>query len=82
MLKDYSGDQEYVDQNSEGYVHLDERDRLVLVNDNSGKWKVVRKSAVIYVLTKDKHKLSSDRLQRVQEKEYTMNTASKHKKRY
>lgn len=34
---------------------------------------VVRKSSICWLLSKDKCKLSSDRLQRVQEKEYLGN---------
>ncbi|KAG4072027.1 hypothetical protein HA402_008468 [Bradysia odoriphaga] len=53
-------------------ISLSEEGPFVVVIDGTGKSKVVRKSAVCYVLARDKHKLSSDRLQRVQEKEYTV----------
>lgn len=56
---------------------LDENGPFTRVVGNSGKSKVVRKSAICYVLSKDKHKLSSDRLQRVQEKEYLLDHKSK-----
>lgn len=51
-------------------IQLDERSKYAIVSDNNGKEKVVRKSAVCYMLSRNKYKLSSDRLQRVKEKEY------------
>lgn len=71
MLKDYGN----VD--SKGSVRLNERSPFVVVTDNNGKEMVVRKTSVCWLLPKEKFKLSSDRLQRVQEKDYT-NTSSKY----
>ncbi|KAG4068990.1 hypothetical protein HA402_008461 [Bradysia odoriphaga] len=78
MLKDYTPIlQKQFDENSEnsfenpGDVTIDEIGPFTIVVDGTGKSKVVRKSAVCYVLNRDKYKLSSDRLQRVQEKEYS-----------
>lgn len=56
-LKDYSG----------AGFDIDEKDPLTVVEDNAGNAKVVRKSAVCWYLQQNKCKLSSDRLQRVQE---------------
>lgn len=78
MLKNYSAKlgKDTVN-NLEDDKMSDEKCRFTCVVDNTGKSKVVRKSAVCYMLSKDKHKLSSDRLQRVQEKEYVVDHASK-----
>lgn len=78
MLKDYNLKREILADDNTGKIKLDENDIFVVVVDNNGKEKVVRKSAVCYVLSKDKTKLSSDRLLRVQEKEYAVNNSSKH----
>lgn len=82
MLKEYNPQRKDItdgdDVDSEKIL-LDERSIFVVVADSNGKEKVVRKSAVCYVLSKDKHKLSSDRLRRVQEKEYgNITGSSKH----
>lgn len=69
MLKDYGN------VNSKGSACLNEKSPFVAVTDNNGKEMVVRKSSICWLLSKDKCKLSSDRLQRVQEKDYT-NTSS------
>lgn len=73
MLKDYTAKL----GNSQDSINLDEKSRFALVVDSTGESKVVRKSAVCYVLSKDKHKLSSDRLQRVQEREYAVDKSSR-----
>lgn len=70
MLKDYTP------KMSQDDITLDEKGPFVLAVDSTGESKVVRKSAVCYVLAKDKHKLSSDRLQRVQEREYAVDNLS------
>lgn len=82
MLKDYSPkmkqflNTEDTLEDSLDITHditlLDEKSPFVVVVDSTGKAKVVRKSAICYVLSKDKRKLSSDRLQRVQEKDYAL----------
>lgn len=69
LLKDY-GDKLYRGLDSENDTDLDETSPFIKVTDKSGKEMVVRKSSVCWLLSQDKFKLSSDRLQRVQEKEY------------
>lgn len=69
MLKDY-GDKLYKGNDLEINIDLDEKSPFVKVTDKSGKEMVVRKSSVCWLLSQDKFKLSSDRLQRVQEREY------------
>ncbi len=71
MLKDYS------EKLGNSTDDLSEDTRFALAVDSTGKSKVVRKSAVCYVLSKDKHKLSSDRLQRVQERKYAVDKLSR-----
>lgn len=79
MLKEYNPQRKDIIDVDSDQILLDERSIFVYVADNNGKEKVVRKSAVCYVLSKDKHKLSSDRLRRVQEKEYgNIRNSSKH----
>lgn len=56
------------DYNTEDMA-LHEQSPFVLVMDNASNRKVVRKSAVCWFLQQNKYKLSSDRLQRVQEKD-------------
>lgn len=74
MLKNYEAKfNEDSINNVDDDIRLDENAPFTYVVDSTGKSKVVRKSAICYVLSKDKHKLSSDRLQRVQEKEYVLN---------
>lgn len=93
MLKDYTpkmqkqfenkeNDWENLLENSQDDISMNENSPFAAVIDGTGKSKVVRKSAVCYVLAKDKHKLSSDRLQRVQEKEYDVDKSSKLLKLY
>lgn len=50
---------------------LDETSIFVVVNDSSGKRKVVRKSTICWLLMEDKHKLSNDRLSRVKDADFT-----------
>lgn len=68
MLRDYQ------DAQSDGVIHLDEKSPFVVVVDKNGKEMVVRKSSICWLLSKNKFRLSSDRLQRVKEKEYTNNS--------
>ncbi|XP_037035540.1 uncharacterized protein LOC119073834 [Bradysia coprophila] len=68
LLRDY----EHVRSTSD--VRLNEGSPFAIVLDNSGKEKVVRKSSICWLLSKEKFKLSCDRLQRVQEKEYGRST--------
>lgn len=83
MLKDYTPKVEKTfdasagNENAEDDIVLDEKSPLAVVVDDTGKSKVVRKSAICFVLAKDRHKLSSDRLQRVQEKDYAVYNPSK-----
>lgn len=58
-MKDYSTER----------VSWDEESPFAVVMDNVGNEKFVRKSSICWFLQKDKYKLSSDRLQRVQEKD-------------
>ncbi len=67
LLKDYG------DVQSTSNIRLNENSPFAVVVDKNGKEKVVRKSSICWLLSKEKFKLSCDRLQRVQEKEY-MNT--------
>lgn len=71
MLKDYSLNQ--FEKTSEN-KSLDEKSSFVCVVDEKGNEKIVRKSSVCWLLSKDKHKLSSDRLVRVAERDYSVNT--------
>lgn len=64
ILKDYNN------TGSENNIDLDEKSPFAVVMTNQGKEMVVRKSSICWLLSKDKCKLSSDRLQRVQEREY------------
>lgn len=80
MLREYNPQEIEFNENS-GKIHLDETSKYVVVADKNGKEKVVRKSAVCYVLSKDKYKLSSDRMQRVKEKDYEVNNKSASKSR-
>lgn len=50
-------------------ITLNENSMYTVVCDNMGNEKVVRKSLICWLLTKDKHSLSSDRLRRVQQSE-------------
>lgn len=63
MLRDYNS-------NCEERIILDEKSSFVVVEASKGKEMVVRKSSICWLMSKDKCKLSSDRLQRVQEKDY------------
>lgn len=54
---------------------IDEKSPFVVVVDGKGNEKVVRKSSVCWLLSMDKHKLSSDRLVRVMEKDYSVKTS-------
>lgn len=70
MLKDYSLKQ----FESGSGCHVDEKSPFVIVVDGKGNEKVVRKSSVCWLLSKDKYKLSSDRLVRVTERDYSTET--------
>lgn len=71
LLRDYSkGTGKTYSANQ---IHLKEDSPFVVVLDKNGGEIVVRKSSICWLLSKDKFKLSSDRLQRVQEKEYDGN---------
>lgn len=59
-LRDYSADHFVTDND-----FLNEESIYTVVKDLSGKKKVVRKSTLCWLLMKDKHSLSSDRLSRV-----------------
>lgn len=63
-MRDYSSASTQVKENSP----------FAVVVDGTGKESVVRKSSICWLLSKDKCKMSSDRLQRVKEKEFDMNT--------
>lgn len=73
MLKDYR--QSHFQAESESSTCVDEKSPFVVVVDGRGNEKVVRKSSVCWLLSKDKHKLSSDRLVRVTEKDYSVKTS-------
>lgn len=60
MMRDYSTSN----------VKVDEKGPYALVVDSNGVEKVVRKSSICWLLSNDKYKLSSDRLQRVMESDY------------
>lgn len=75
MLRDYR--QQQSAEYAEGNMILDEKSPFVVVIDSKGNEMVVRKSSVCWLLSNDKYKLSSDRLQRVQEKEYAINISGK-----
>lgn len=64
-MRDYN-----VNKKNEDSICLDEDSPFVVVANTKGKEMVVRKSSVCWLLSKDKSKLSSDRLVRVQEKDY------------
>lgn len=49
---------------------VDENGPFAVVVDSTGMEKVVRKSSICWLLSNDKYKLSSDRLQRVMKKDY------------
>lgn len=68
QLKDYSKDTRKT--YSANQIHLKEDSPFAVVIDKNGEEMVVRKSSICWLLSKDKCKLSSDRLQRVQEKDY------------
>lgn len=70
MLRDYTISHQG-NHGSGDNVDLDETSPFVKVTNNSGKKVIVRKSSVCWLLCEDKFKLSSDRLQRVQEKDYS-----------
>lgn len=70
MLKDYS--ERLPENESESSTCIDEKSPFVAVVDDTGNEKIVRKSSLCWLLSKDKHKLSSDRLVRVMEKDYSM----------
>lgn len=59
------------EEGAEGGTYLSETSPYVAVRGNNGNEMIVRKSSVCWLLSKDKYKLSSDRLVRVQEKEYS-----------
>lgn len=61
------------DLKESGESVIDENSAFTLVVDGKGNRKIVRKSSVCWLLSKDKHKLSSDRLVRVAEREYSLN---------
>lgn len=77
LLRDYSSN-----MNTETSTEMDTPDRIILsetspyvvVRSNNGTEKVVRKSSICWLLSKDRFKLSSDRLVRVQEKDYQKGT--------
>lgn len=71
LLKDYSNDT--FGNHSANEIRLKEDSPFAVVVNKKGEKIVVRKSSICWLLSKDKCKLSSDRLQRVQEKEYTEN---------
>ncbi|KAJ6639407.1 hypothetical protein Bhyg_12151, partial [Pseudolycoriella hygida] len=48
-------------------IDLNEKSPYCVVRNDSGKEKVVRKSSIYWLLSKDKHMLSSDRLTRVKQ---------------
>lgn len=73
MLRDYTD--RFSEMESESNTLLDEESPFVVVVDGKGNEKVVRKSSICWLLSKDKHKLSSDRLVRVTEKEYSIKTS-------
>lgn len=60
MMRDYSNSR----------TKLDENGPFAIVVDSTGKESVVRKSSICWLLSTDKYKLSSDRLQRVMESDY------------
>lgn len=69
MLKDYT---QVVDAGEDVDQEIDEKCPFVIVMDERGNRKIVRKSSVCWLLSKDKHKLSSDRLVRVTESDYSL----------
>ncbi len=73
LLKDYSNGAD--ENHSANKIRLNEDSQFVVVVNKKGKEIVVRKSSICWLLSKDKCKLSSDRLQRVQEKDYAESTS-------
>lgn len=69
ILLGVTGELEMRDYSQTGTV-LDEKGRLALVADSTGKEKVVRKGGICWYLNKNRCKLSSDRLKRVMEKDF------------
>lgn len=69
MMRDYRENFPEIETES---TRIDEKSPFVVVVDGKGNEKIVRKSSLCWLLSKDKHKLSSDRLVRVTEQEYSM----------
>lgn len=67
-LKSLSGELNIKDHNYFG-IDLNEASPYCVVSDDTGKEKVVRKSTICWLLSKDRHSLSSDRLSRVKQSE-------------
>lgn len=79
MLKDYRESHfgNEFEARFEGSSCIDEKSPFVIVVDGKENEKVVRKSSLCWLLSKDKHKLSSDRLVRVTEKDYSQDYSVK-----
>lgn len=58
--------QEYTDEASKRYSDINENSPFVHIIDEDGSTKVIKKSAIVWLLSEEKGKLSSDRLKRVQ----------------
>lgn len=65
-LSSISGDVN-INAHSATGIDLNEKSPYCVVSDGSGNAKVVRKSSICWLLTSDKHVLSSDRLTRVKQ---------------
>lgn len=72
ILKDYS----------DFGVKLNEKSPYTVVCDNLGNEKVVRKSTICWLLTRNKHSLSSDRLKRVKQCELVKTSELEYSNKY
>lgn len=75
MLRNYR--ENFTDLDDNGTIFLDELLPFAPVVDSKGKELVLRKSTITWYFDNDKTKLSSDRLVRVKEKEYSRNILGK-----
>lgn len=69
FLSGITGDIELTDYSQNGGMNVDESGKLAVVVTNSGKCKLVMKSAIVWYFNENKGKLSSDRLERVRAKD-------------
>lgn len=69
VISGLTGELQMRDYSTSG-IQLQENGIFAIVVDSTGKESVVRKSSICWLLSSDKYKLSSDRLQRVMERDY------------